>query len=88
MSNDYSSFKIAGNFSLLDRGRDKGSMIHNVSNDFIWLFGHSIWYLLYSFSDMHHLLGALLEPSLPSRVEREETLNTPLWEGFWQDTDD
>ena len=21
----------------------------------------------------------LLEPSLPSRVEREETLNTPLW---------
>ena len=27
-----------------------------------------------SFSDIH-LLGALLKPSLPSRVEREETLN-------------
>ena len=24
---------------------------------------------------------ALLEPSIPSRVEREETLNTPLWGG-------
>jgi hypothetical protein len=23
---------------------------------------------------------ALLEPSIPSRVEREQTLNTPLWE--------
>jgi len=34
-----------------------------------------------------HLLSALLEPSLPSRVEREETLNIPLWGGFWQDTD-
>jgi len=29
-----------------------------------------------------HLLGALLEPSLSSRVEREETLNTPLWGGL------
>jgi len=30
---------------------------------------------------------ALLEPSIPSRVERVETLNTSLWGGFWQDTD-
>ena len=30
----------------------------------------------------NHFLGALLEPSLPSRVEREDTLNTPLWEGL------
>jgi len=29
-----------------------------------------------------HLLGALLEPSLPSRLEREETINTPLWGGL------
>jgi len=38
--------------------------------------------LLSDLSD-NHLLGALLEPSLPSRVEREETLNTPLW-GAWR----
>jgi hypothetical protein len=33
-----------------------------------------------------HLLGALLEPSLPSRVERVETLNTPLWGGLVDNT--
>ena len=32
-------------------------------------------------------LGVLRKPPLPSRVEREETFNTPLWGGFWQDTD-
>ena len=36
------------------------------------------------FSDLsdNHLLDALLEPSLPSRVEREETLNTPFRGGM------
>jgi len=59
--------------------------IYNVSNGFtvISLFGQARWLscnklILFSdFSD-NHLLGALLEPSLPSCVEREETLSTPL----------
>ena len=57
--------------------------IYNVSNGFmvIWLFGQFRWSScnkLAIFSDLseYHLLGALLEPSLPSRVEREETANT------------
>jgi hypothetical protein len=62
--------------------------IYNVINGFtvIWLFGQFRWpscNKLALFSDCkseyYHHLGALLEPSLPSRVEREETLNTPLW---------
>jgi hypothetical protein len=69
--------------------------IYNASNGFtvLWLFGQFRWSScnkLALFSDLseYHLLGALLEPSLPSRVEREETLNTPiLLGGFWQDTD-
>ena len=49
-----------------------------------WLFGQFRWSSgnkLALFSDLseYHLLGALLEPSLPSHVEREETFNTPLW---------
>ena len=54
-----------------------------MSNGFtvIWLFGQFRWSScnkLALFSDLseYPLLGALLEPSLPSRVEREETLNT------------
>ena len=69
--------------------------IYNASNGFpfLWLFSQFRWSScnkLALFSDLseYHLLGALLEPSLPSRVEREETLNTPiLLGGFWQDTD-
>ena len=68
--------------------------IYNVSNGFmvIWLFGQFRWSScnkLALFSDLsdNYLLGALLESSLPSRVEREETLNTPSWGGFWPDTD-
>jgi hypothetical protein len=60
--------------------------IYNVSNGFtfIWLFGQFSWspcnkLALISDLSINHLLGALLEPSLPSCVEREETLNTPLW---------
>ena len=62
--------------------------IYNVSNGFtvIWLFGQFTWSScnkLALFSDCkseyYHHLGALFEPSLPSCVEREETLNTPLW---------
>jgi hypothetical protein len=63
--------------------------IYNVSNGItvIWLFGQFRWSScnkLALFSDLPdiHLLGALLEPSLPSRVEKEETLNTPLWGGL------
>jgi hypothetical protein len=63
--------------------------IYNVSNGFmvILLFGQFRWSScnkLALFSDLseYHLLGALLVPSLPSRVEREETLNTPLWGGL------
>jgi len=47
----------------------------------VFLFGQFGWsscnYLAH-FSDLsdNHLLGALLEPSLPSCVEREETLYT------------
>jgi hypothetical protein len=62
--------------------------ICNVSNGFtvIWLFGQVRWSScnkLALFSDLsdYHLFGALLEPSLPSRVEREETFNTPLFMG-------
>ena len=63
--------------------------IYNVSNGYtiIWLFGQFRWSscnklaLVPDLSE-YHLLGALLEPSLPSRVEREETLNTPLWKGL------
>jgi hypothetical protein len=68
--------------------------IYNVSNGFtvIWLFNQFRWSScnkLALFSDLsdNYLLGALLESSLPSRVEREETLNTPSWGGFWPDTD-
>jgi hypothetical protein len=64
--------------------------IYNVSNGLmvIWLFGQFRWSScnkLALFSDLseYHLLGALLEPSLPSRVEKEETLYTPLW-GAWR----
>jgi hypothetical protein len=60
--------------------------IYNVSYVFtvIWLFGQFRWSScnkLALFSDLseYHLLRALLDPSLPSCVEREETLNTPLW---------
>ena len=61
--------------------------INNVSIGFtviIWLFGQFRWLScnkLDRFSDLsdNHLLGVLLEPSFPSRVEREETLiNTTL----------
>jgi hypothetical protein len=52
-------------------------------------YGHLVvWQLKWSscsklaLSQTDHHLGALLEPSLPSRVEREETLNTPLWGGL------
>jgi hypothetical protein len=58
--------------------------IYNVSSGFmvIWLFGQFRWFScnkLALFSDLsdNHLLGAVLEPSLPFCVEREETLNTP-----------
>ena len=65
--------------------------IYNVSNGFtvIWLFGQFRWSscnklaLFSDLSEYYHLLGALLELSLPSRVEREETLNTPFW-GVWR----
>jgi len=60
--------------------------IYNVSNGFmvIWLFGQFIRWsscnklaiFLDCKSEHYHLLGALLEPSLPSRTEREETLIT------------
>jgi hypothetical protein len=63
--------------------------IYDVSNGFtfIWLFSQFRWSScnkLAPFSDIsdNHLLGALLELSLPSCVEREETLNTPLWGGL------
>ena len=67
--------------------------IYNVSNGLtvIWLFGQFRWLscnklaLFSDLSEYYHLLGALLEPSLPSRVEREETLNTPLWGGLAED---
>jgi len=62
--------------------------IYNVSNGFmvIWLFGQFRWSScnkLALFSDLseYHLLGVLLEPSLPSRVEKEETLNTTFMGG-------
>ena len=51
----------------------------------IWLFGQFRWpscNKLALFSDLSEpspLGRTLLEPSIPSRVEREETLNTPLW---------
>ena len=58
-----------------------------MSNGFtvIWLFNQFRWFscnklALFSNSSDNHLLGALLEPSLPSRVEREETLNK--WGGY------
>jgi len=54
--------------------------IYNVSNcfTFIWLSGQFRWSSCNKpalFSDLSdsHLLSGLLEPSLPSRVEREET---------------
>jgi hypothetical protein len=63
--------------------------IYNVSNGFavIWLFGQFRWsscnkLALFSDLSVYHLLGALLEPSLPSRVEREEKLKSPLWGGL------
>ena len=63
--------------------------IYNVSNGFmfIWLFGQFRWSScnkLALFSDLSEPSPSwvLLEPSLPSRVEREETLNTPLWGGL------
>jgi hypothetical protein len=63
--------------------------IYIVSNGLtvIWLFGQFRWsscnkLALFSYLSEYHLLVALLEPSLPSCVEREETLNTPLWGGL------
>jgi hypothetical protein len=49
----------------------------------IWLFGQFRWSScnkLALFSDLSE--PSPLEPSLPSHVEREETLNTPLWGGL------
>jgi len=62
--------------------------IYNVSNGFtVYCRLSSLDDPLVSltlFSDLsdNHFLGALLEPLLPSCVEREKTLNTPLWEGL------
>ena len=60
--------------------------IYNVSNGFsvIWLFGQFKWsscnkLALLSDCSLITITSALLEPSIPSRVEREETLNTPKW---------
>ena len=60
---------------------------YNVSNVFtiIGLYGQVKWSscnklaLSQTFLSTILLLGVLLEPSLSSRVEREEMLNTPLW---------
>ena len=69
--------------------------IYNVSNGFtvIWVFGQFRWspcnkLALFSYckSECYHLLGTLLEPSLPSRVEREETLNATFMGGLFGKT--
>jgi hypothetical protein len=64
--------------------------IYNVSDGItvIWLIGQFRWSScnkLALFSDLseYHLLGTLLEPSLPSRVEWEETLSTSFMGGGW-----
>ena len=55
----------------------------------IWLFGQFRWsscnkLALFSDKSDNHLIGALLEPSLPSRVERDEMLNPPSWVAIMQ----
>ena len=63
--------------------------IYNVSNGFtvIWLFNQFRWSScnkLALFSDLsdNYLLGALLESSLSSRVEREEMLKRTIMGGL------
>ena len=53
------------------------SGIYHVSNGF--MFGQFRWLACNKLALLRpvHFLGVLLQPLLPSHVEREETLNTP-----------
>jgi hypothetical protein len=66
--------------------------IYNVSNGFTFYgyFGCLASLdgpLVKAFSDLTISSVRCNEPWLPSRVEKEETLHTPIRGDFWQDTD-